>query len=161
MNQKFDKIVSIEMLEAVGEKYFDSYFECLNRCLSKDGVAAIQYISMPSPLYNDYKEGTDWIQKHIFPGGHLPSIARLLQSASKNQFELMQYNDYGKNYARTLKIWFENFKKNKKEIGLLGFDEQFFRKWVYYFNYCEAAFETRNVSVVQTLWSRPNNQYGF
>jgi cyclopropane-fatty-acyl-phospholipid synthase len=156
---EFDKIVSIEMLEAVGDKYFERYFAACERSLKRDGVLGLQVIISPDARYDQMRKGVDWIQKHIFPGSLLPSIARLNKAiqATSDLF-LYDLKDLGADYERTLSIWRANFNREKSNIRHLGFDDHFFRKWNYYFSYCEAAFAMRNISVVQMVYARPGRR---
>jgi len=155
---KFDKIISIEMIEAVGHKYFQTYFSKINHLLKKDGVLGIQAIIIPDSRYDEYRKGVDWIQKHIFPGGLLPSIGIINKTIGKvSDLYLQHLKKFGLSYARTLNIWYENMYQNLDKIKQLGFDETFIRKWEYYLCYCEAAFKSRNINVVQMVFSRPNN----
>lgn len=159
VKKRYDKIVSVEMLEAVGESFLDTYFKKIEDVLNPDGLVAIQVITSPDSRYNDFKKGVDWIQKHIFPGSLLPSIARIHQATAKfTKLHLFDFNDIGLDYARTLNVWRKNFFENIKKVKLLGFDDTFIRKWEYYLVYCEAAFAMRNISDVQLFFSRPNNR---
>jgi len=154
----YDKIVSIEMLEAVGHNYYEEYFAKVDEVLKPDGIFAFQVITSPDSRYDKLRHGVDWIQKHIFPGSLLPSVAKINSSINKtSDFTLVDLKDLGLDYARTLKLWYDEFNKNIKEIEALGYDDRFIRKWRYYFNYCEAAFEMRNINVMQMVYSRPNN----
>ena len=158
LNGKFDKIVSIEMLEAVGHKYYKSYFKKVHDLLKPDGIVAIQVITSPDSRYNDLKKGIDWIQKHIFPGSLLPSIAILNKSVNgTGDLNLVNLEEMGLHYSRTLKQWRNNFNEKLDEVKSLGFNEEFIRKWNYYLSYCEAAFEMRNINVVQMVYAKPNN----
>ena len=154
----YDKVISIEMLEAVGHNHFDSYFAKINEVLSPKGLVGLQVITSPHGRYKEFRKGVDWIQKHIFPGSLLPSVPTLTQSIVKNGgFELYSLKDMGHDYALTLRKWNENFNNNLGEVKKLGMSTKFIRKWNYYFSYCEAAFAQKNISVVQLLYSRPNN----
>lgn len=155
---KFDKIVSIEMLEAVGHKFLDIYFKKCQDLLKKDGLFALQVITCPDSRYDSLRKGVDWIQKYIFPGSLLPSIAAINGSVNKtSDLTMIDLKDMGMDYARTLKLWAERFNNALEEVRHLGFDDRFIRKWNYYLNYCEAAFESRNIHVMQLVYSRPNN----
>jgi cyclopropane-fatty-acyl-phospholipid synthase len=155
---QFDKIVSIEMLEAVGDEFLDVYFKRCNELLKKDGILAFQVITCPDSRYDELKKGVDWIQKHIFPGSLLPSVARLNQAINNTgDLTLVDLKDLGLHYARTLHIWFDQFNAKLDEVKKLGFDDRFIRKWNYYLNYCEAAFAMRNINVMQMVYARPNN----
>jgi cyclopropane-fatty-acyl-phospholipid synthase len=155
---KFDKIVSIEMLEAVGHKFLKTYFEQCSKLLNKDGILGIQVIISPDSRYDQLRKGVDFIQKHIFPGSLLPSV-KAMNTAINQTSDLTLYGmkEMGLSYAKTLKMWRENFNEKLNEVKALGFDDQFIRKWNYYLSYCEAAFETRNINVVQLIYARPNN----
>jgi len=154
----FDKIISIEMLEAVGHKYLNAYFKKCHEVLKKDGVLGLQVIISPDSRYNALKNSVDWIQKHIFPGSLLPSVAAMNKAINDTgDMTLFSLNEMGLNYARTLATWRENFNNKIIEVKKLGFDDPFIRKWNYYLSYCEAAFAARNINVVQLVYSRPNN----
>lgn len=154
----FTKAVSIEMVEAVGDKYMNDYAKVVGDCLVSEGLFAIQAITSPNSRYNEMKNSVDFIKKHIFPGSQLPSLHKLSESFFKMaQFDMIDIKDFGADYSRTLNIWQSKFNENFDQIKQAGFDEYFRRKWNYYFSYCSAAFAMRNISVVQILFSRPNN----
>jgi len=157
---RFDKIASIEMLEAVGDKYHQSFFEKCAEVLTPQGLLGVQMITVPDCSYRSLKKNVDWIQKHIFPGSLLLSVGRindvLLQTGDLFVHDL---EDLGADYARTLATWYDRFNAVKSEVRTLGFDEAFLRSWDYYLKYCEAAFATRNISVVQAIYTRPNNSF--
>lgn len=158
MEGKFDKIASIEMVEALGDPFIDIFFQKCSELLTANGLLGIQMICSADCRYNQMKDGVDFIQKHIFPGGQLLSVARTV-TATRNTSNLQLYHlqDFAESYARTLTIWREKFNARLDEVRALGFDERFIRKWNYYFCYCEAAFRTRECSVVQAIYTRPNN----
>ena len=152
----FDKIVSIEMLEAVGHKYLGTFFTACDKLLKPAGRMVIQVITIPDQNYENYRRNTDWIQKYIFPGGHLPSVTALSQVVTRNTSLLMeQLEDIGTNYARTLKDWRESFTRNLGKINSLGFDEIFQRKWIYYLAMCEAGFRERAIGDIQVVFRKP------
>jgi len=152
----FDKIVSIEMLEAVGHKYLGTFFTACDKLLKPAGRLVIQVITIPDQNYENYRRNTDWIQKYIFPGGHLPSVTALSQVVTRNTSLLMeQLEDIGTNYARTLKDWRESFTLNLGKINSLGFDEIFQRKWIYYLAMCEAGFRERAIGDIQVVFRKP------
>lgn len=155
---QFDKIVSIEMMEAIGHQYLPEFCGVLDRVLKPGGLVGLQFITCPDARYQQFRKGVDFIQKHIFPGSLLLSLNRVnaLMSA-KGNFTMHGITDLGQDYARTLRLWHEAFNKKLEAVRALGFDERFIRKWRYYLCYCEAAFALRNISVVQTLHTRPNN----
>ncbi len=155
---KYDAIIAVEMFEAVGREYFDIFFKKCEELLKENGVLVLQVITMPDNRYKEYANGTDFIQKYIFPGGHLPSISKILETTSKHtRFNLLHMEEFTEDYAKTLNIWYENFKNKKNEIKKLGFDDYFLRMWKMYLNYCEAAFLTRNVNLVQVTFTRDQN----
>lgn len=154
---QYDKIVSIEMIEAVGDEYLNTYFEKLTSLLTAKGVLTIQAITSPDSRYAEFKKDVDWIQTYIFPGSLLPSISRMSQAVERcSNMHLINLRDIGLHYARTLKVWRESFLEKRETIEKM-FDSNFVRRWEYYFSYCEAAFDTRNISNVQLTWIRPNN----
>ena len=155
---QFDKLVSIEMLEAVGHAYLPEYAAMCHRVLKPDGLMALQFITYPDGRYEQLRRGVDFIQKHIFPGSLLLSVNRLNHLlAEKGGFVLHHLEDQGRDYSRTLHTWRGLFHARLAQVRALGFDERFVRKWDYYLGYCEAAFAMRNISVVQTVHTRPNN----
>lgn len=154
----FDKIVSIEMMEAIGHAFLPIFFKVLNQRLKPNGLVSFQVITTPDSRYHEYRQGVDWIQKHIFPGGLCPSVGHLLSVINdETEFQVLRFLDFGPHYAKTLRAWDRNFTRAEDKITKLGFSETFRRKWHYYLKYCEAAFDTRNVSVVQVTLTRPNN----
>ena len=154
----YDRIVSIEMLEAVGHKYFETYFAKCNEVLKKDGVMGLQVITCPDSRYDEFRTGIDFIQKYIFPGSLLPSVGRLNEAINRtSNLFLFNLEDLGLNYAKTLKLWLDQFDKNIGRVREFGFGEKFIRTWRYYLAYCNAAFKMRNISVVQAIYTRPNN----
>jgi cyclopropane-fatty-acyl-phospholipid synthase len=154
----FDKIVSIEMMEALGDKYLETYFAKIHEVLAPHGLVALQYITCPDSRHNQMKRGIDWIQKPIFPGSLLLSIGRVSQAARRTgDLFLHNLDDHGLDYARTLREWHSTFNARLEEVRALGFDERFIRRWNYYLLYCAAAFAMRNISVVQATYTRPNN----
>lgn len=155
---QYDKIVSVEMLEAVGARYFENYFEQCHKLLKQDGILALQVITCPDSRFEALRDGVDWIQKHIFPGSLLPSVGSMNEAINRTgDLTLVDLKDLGLHYARTLKTWFENFNQQLDDVKKLGFSESFIRKWNYYLCYCEAAFEMRNINVMQLVYARPNN----
>ena len=158
LNGKFDAIIAVEMFEAVGKEYFHIFFKKCQELLKPNGVLVLQVITMPDQRYKDYSKGTDFIQKYIFPGGHLPSISKILEVTSKHtRLNLNHLEEFTEDYAKTLNIWHENFEKKLEEVKQLGFDEYFIRMWKMYLNYCEAAFLTRNINLHQLVFTRDQN----
>lgn len=154
----YDKLVSIEMLEAVGHQFQPEYFRTCAARVKPEGLIALQFITCPDHRYAAFRKGVDFIQKHIFPGSLLLSLNRVNALLSEaGGFCLHEMRDFGPDYARTLRLWRETFEQRLDAVRGLGFDERFIRKWGYYLSYCEAAFALRNISVVHTLHTRPNN----
>jgi cyclopropane-fatty-acyl-phospholipid synthase len=155
---QFDAIVSIEMLEAVGHEFLPAFFNQCHHLLKETGRVGLQVIVCPDSRYEAMRKSVDWIKKYIFPGGQLPSIKALMDSANATgDLYLHHLENFGLHYARTLQIWRDGFNRRKEAVMELGFDEVFLRKWNYYLAYCEAAFSTRNINVTQMILSRPNN----
>jgi cyclopropane-fatty-acyl-phospholipid synthase len=155
---QFDKIASIEMIEAVGDNYLETFLAKCGDVLKRDGLLALQMITVPDHTHRQLRKGTDWIQKHIFPGSLLLSISRVNEVLSRtSRMFLHDLEDLGSSYARTLHEWWERFNARLPEVNALGFDERFVRKWNYYLQYCEAAFAMRHISVVQACYTRANN----
>jgi cyclopropane-fatty-acyl-phospholipid synthase len=155
---RFDKIVSIEMLEAVGDAYLETYFAKCHELLQPGGLLALQMITCPDSRHDSLRENVDWIQKHIFPGSLLLSIHRVNEALrATGDLFLHDLKDLGLSYAETLRRWRSTFNQNEAAVRALKFDPRFIRKWNYYLAYCEAAFALRNISVVQAIYTRPNN----
>jgi len=150
----FDRIVSIEMFEAVGESYWPSYFATLKRCLRPGGRACIQTIVIDDALFDRYRVGTDFIQQYIFPGGMLPSPAAFRRAAQRAGLAVVNEHAFGTDYARTLATWRERFHARLDAVRALGFDDRFVRIWDFYLAYCEAAFARRSTDVVQFTLAR-------
>jgi cyclopropane-fatty-acyl-phospholipid synthase len=153
LKDKYDNVASIEMIEAVGEKYLNKYFETIKRSLKESGSAAIQGITIRDDLFDRYKNSEDFIQKYIFPGGFLPSMDFMMTLIGKNNLKLLKVNSYPDDYAKTLAIWRKNFFKTWNYIAPMGFDETFKRMWEFYLSYCEAGFRSRNINLIQCSMS--------
>jgi cyclopropane-fatty-acyl-phospholipid synthase len=155
---QYDRIVSIEMLEAVGHRYLGRFFSTCERVLKPDGLMALQVITIPDQRYDAYRKGVDWIQKHIFPGGHLPSLEAITRAmTASSRLVVEELDNIGIHYARTLREWRASFLARRDEVRKLGFDEIFLRKWDYYLCYCEAAFASRTLNNLHLLLTRPGN----
>lgn len=155
---KFDAIIAVEMFEAVGREYFHIFFKKCQELLKPSGVLVLQVITIPDQRYKAYSKGSDFIQKYIFPGGHLPSILKILETTSKHtRLNLNHLEEFTEHYAKTLNIWHENFENNLDEVKKLGFDDYFIRMWKMYLNYCEAGFLTRNINLHQLVFTRDQN----
>tara|TARA_B100001029_G_C15047863_1_gene448453 strand:+ start:775 stop:1956 length:1182 start_codon:yes stop_codon:yes gene_type:complete len=149
LKDKYDKIASIEMIEAVGDKYLNNYFRTIKNSLKVGGKAAIQGITIKDKLFQRYKNNEDFIQKYIFPGGFLPSLNQIKQITKNNQLKLEKINSYSSDYAKTLSTWRNNFLGTWDNISPLGFDDYFKRMWEFYLCYCEAGFKAKNIDLIQ------------
>ena len=148
---RYDRIASIEMFEAVGERFWPTYFATLRDRLLPDGAAGLQLITIADRYFESYRRNVDFIQAYIFPGGMLPSPAALDRQAARAGLRRTSQVGFGDCYARTLALWNQRFQAAWPTIGELGFDERFRRIWTYYLAYCEAGFRTRSIDVVQTV----------
>ncbi len=146
----YDRLASIEMLEAVGHEYLDTFFHTCGNALKSGGRFALQVITIPDARYDAYRRGTDWIQKHVFPGGHLPSVGAITDSVRRvSRMAIERVEEHGQDYVRTIQHWRESFQRNWGEIKTFGFDDYFRRTWDYYLAYCEAAFGTGQIHLHQ------------
>ena len=146
---KYNSIASIEMIEAVGQNYLESYFKTIKHNLSDRGMAAIQAITIDDSLFDRYKNKQDFIQKYIFPGGFLPNKNTINKLVSNNGLTVNSYNSYADHYADTLAIWRDEFNKKWDLIKNQGFDLTFKRMWEFYLSYCEAGFKSKNIDLIQ------------
>ena len=146
---QYDSIASIEMIEAVGEKYLNKYFSMIKNNLKPGGIGAIQAIIIKDELFDRYRKSEDFIQKYIFPGGFLPSLQSIKYHTKKSGLQLTEYNSYGSHYSNTLKKWRENFMNSWTDISKQGFDQSFKKIWDFYFSYCEAGFKSKNIDLIQ------------
>jgi len=146
---QYDSIASIEMIEAVGEKYLNKYFSMIKNNLKPGGIGAIQAIIIKDELFDQYRKSEDFIQKYIFPGGFLPSLQSIKDHTEKSGLQLTGYNSYGIHYSNTLKKWRENFTNSWSNISKQGFDQSFKKIWNFYFSYCEAGFKSKNIDLIQ------------
>ena len=149
LNSKYNSIASIEMIEAVGQNYLESYFKTIKDNLSDGGKAAIQAITIDDSLYDRYKNKQDFIQKYIFPGGFLPNKNTINKLVSKNGLSVNSYISYADHYADTLTMWRDEFNKKWSLIKDQGFDLTFKRMWEFYLSYCEAGFKSKNIDLIQ------------
>ncbi len=152
---QYDRIVSIEMLEAVGERYWPVFFELLRARLSPGGRAALQVITIDDHAFPAYRNRADFVQRYVFPGGMLPSPSALRAQADGAGLTWESDSDHGADYARTLAEWHRRFEQAWPEIAALGFDERFHRLWRYYLAYCEAGFHSGRIGLMQLALSRP------
>lgn len=151
----YDKIVSIEMIEAVGYEYFKTYFRTIDYCLRPGGLALIQAITIRDQDYHRAKYEMDFIKEFIFPGGCLPSTADMLHNTSKyTNLQLRSLEDIGEHYCLTLSAWLNKFQNNFESIKKLGFDHAFYRMWEYYLIYCRSGFKSKHISCAHYLWEK-------
>ncbi len=155
---QYDRIVSVEMFEAVGLAHYDEFFGACDRLLKPDGTLAMQAITMNEQKFPAYQKGSDWIQKRIFPGAELASVKEVLTSLQRaTKMSLLHLEDIGIHYALTLAEWRRRFHARAAEVRALGFDDRFMRSWDYYLAYCEAAFRERHIGDVQLVMTKNNN----
>ena len=158
----YDKLVSIEMIEAVGHRYFDTYFRLCSQRLKPHGMMLLQAIVIPDQRYDRYRRSVDFIQRYIFPGGCLPSVGAIRDTLDRvTDFRLFHLEDITPHYAETLALWRQRFRANLTQVRGLGFSDEFIRTWEYYFGYCEGGFRERAIGDVQMLLTklacRPNS----
>lgn len=159
LDGQYDKLVSLEMIEAVGREYLPGYFKNCDRLLKDDGAMMIQAITMADQRFDAYSKGVDFIQKYIFPGGFLPSVTEMQKCVrDQTNLRMVQLDDFGMHYAKTLQHWNERFHERLDEVREQGFSERFIRMWRYYLTYCEAAFLERATGLVQTVWAKPQSR---
>lgn len=152
----YDKLVSIEMIEAIGHQYMRTYFEKCNSLLAEDGMMLLQAITITDRYYESALKDVDFIKKFIFPGGFLPSVSSLSETIARHSdMKIFHLQDIGPHYARTLKAWRERFFENIDTIKQIGYNDAFVRLWDYYFCYCEGGFLERDIGTVQMLLTRP------
>ena len=149
LKNKYNSIASIEMIEAVGQNYLESYFKTIKNNLSNNGRAAIQAITIDDALFDRYKNKEDFIQKYIFPGGFLPNKNSINKYVSNNGLTIKSYESYADHYSNTLSIWRDEFNKKWDKIKNQGFDLTFKRMWEFYLCYCEAGFKSKNIDLIQ------------
>jgi cyclopropane-fatty-acyl-phospholipid synthase len=155
---QYDKVVSIEMLEAVGHAGLKPFFRACDQALRPGGKAVIQVITIPDRKYNAYRYSSDWIRKYIFPGGHLPSVGALGKALAVSSLNLNNLDNHGFDYAITLGRWRQTLLARKEQALALGYDENFLRKWEYYFAYCQAGFATRIIDLTQLVLEKPDRE---
>lgn len=161
---QYDRIVSIEMLEAVGHRYLRDYFKTCYQLLKPNGLVAYQVILSANSQYEGYRKRVDWIRKHIFPGGHLPSLSSISKTLEKSEipWDLYHSENFALHYARTLREWKKRYNQSTDELSDLGVTDDFSRRWNFYFSYCEAGFLQRHVNVAQLIFGRPDiDSYNF
>ena len=156
---KFDKLVSVEMIEAVGHRYQDTYFRQCSELLKPNGTFVLQAIVIPDRRHAQYLKTVDFIQRYVFPGGCLPSVSSILESMSRvTDLRFVHAEDFGTHYAQTLREWRQRFHERLDDVRGLGFPDRFIRMWNYYLSYCEAAFDERFTGVIQIQFDKPRCQ---
>ncbi len=161
LSGQFDKLVSIEMIEAVGPDFLDSYLSQISALLKPDGIALVQAINMPEQRYERALKNVDFIQRYIFPGSFIPSFGAILGSMQRgSDLVLTQVDDFGFHYARTLHDWCERFMAKREVLAEQGYDTEFQRLWQFYFAYCEAGFSERAIGVAHLMMAKPANKHG-
>jgi cyclopropane-fatty-acyl-phospholipid synthase len=153
---RYDKAVSIEMIEAVGHQYLETFLSCCSRLLKGDGMMAIQAITILDAAFERHKQEVDFIKRYIFPGSCIPSVAAMAQALARGtDLRLFHLEDITPHYVRTLRTWRENFFQNLDRVRALGYSDSFIRMWEFYLSYCEAGFEERYLGDVQMLLTKP------
>ncbi|MBW0235513.1 cyclopropane-fatty-acyl-phospholipid synthase family protein [Pseudomonas sp. D1HM] len=153
---QFDKLVSIEMIEAVGHDFLSGYFKQCSHLLKPQGLMLLQAITIRDQRYEQARSSVDFIQRYIFPGGALPSVQKMLEIVGKDtDMSLMHMEDFGLHYARTLRLWHENFRHAHGRLIELGYDDYFLRLWEFYLCYCEGGFMERSIGTAQLLLAKP------
>ncbi|AFJ01513.1 S-adenosyl-L-methionine dependent methyltransferase [Methylophaga frappieri] len=155
---EYDKLVSIEMVEAVGHHYLDDYFECCSALLATDGLAIIQAITIADHRYDQAVKSVDFIKRYIFPGSFIPSVCVLTESAAASRLRLINLEDIGPSYALTLAEWRHRFMSQLDTIRRQGYPDEFIRMWEFYLCYCEGGFAERTIGDVQLLFAKPDNR---
>lgn len=156
---QYDKLVSIEMIEAVGEEYLDTYFAKCSSLLKPEGLMVLQAITIVDQRYKQYVREVDFIKRYVFPGGCLPSVSRMTDAVSRKTDLIVRHlQDIGFDYARTLKDWCDNFMHARDKVHQLGYDDNFVRLWQFYLCYCEGGFRERATSAVHLVLSKPANR---
>jgi len=159
LHGQYDKLVSIEMVEAIGAPYLDTYFGQLGQLLKPDGLALLQAITIEDHRYAQALNAVDFIKRHVFPGSFIPSINALLAAKTRSSdLALVQLEDFGESYARTLQAWRERFMTHLPQVRAQGFDEHFIRMWEFYLAYCEGGFRERSIGVAHLLLAKPGNR---
>lgn len=159
LSGQYDKIISIEMIEAVGHQYFDSYFRKCGELLKPDGLMLLQAITIGDWAFEDHKQTVDFIKRYIFPGGCIPSVTAIGDSLARvSNLRMFHLEDIGPHYARTLREWRERFFANIEKVRGMGFPEEFARMWEFYLCYCEAGFAERYIGNAQILLAKPGNR---
>jgi len=157
---QFDKLVSIEMIEAVGHQFYDTYFKQCGKLLKPNGLMLLQAITIADQRYESAKRSVDFIQRYIFPGSCIPSVTAMLESITRSSdMRLFHLEDIGPHYATTLRKWEENVEANRKAILKMGYSKEFLRMWKFYLNYCEGGFMERVIGDAHLLLMKPDNRF--
>ncbi|EOA32153.1 hypothetical protein CARUB_v10015414mg [Capsella rubella] len=160
--RKYDRIIACEMIEAVGHEFMEKFFSCCEAALAQNGIFVLQFTAIPEKLYDESRLSSGFITEYIFPGGCLPSLARVTSAmASSSRLCIENVENFGIHYYHTLRCWRKNFLERQKQIMDLGFDDKFIRTWEYYFDYCAAGFKTLTLKNYQIVFSRPGNLAAF
>lgn len=160
LSGSYDKLVSIEMIESVGREYMDQYFKSCSDLLKPSGAMLIQSITIADYMFKQYVKSSDFIRKYVFPGGCLTSVSSMLESvANHTNLTLYHSESFADSYAKTLKLWYENFNQNKDKVSELGYSSSFIRLWEYYMKYCQAGFENRVIDVHHLVFKKPDNRF--
>jgi cyclopropane-fatty-acyl-phospholipid synthase len=156
LDGSYDKLVSIEMIEAVGHHFLDTFFRCCSRHLKKDGTMLLQAITIADAVYDWHKRSVDFIKRYIFPGSCIPSFSAMCQAVARvTDLRIVHVEDITPHYARTLRAWRQRFFDNIRHIRALGYSKPFIRMWEYYLCYCEGGFEERYLGNVQMIMAKP------
>lgn len=156
LHGQYDKLVSIEMIEAIGAAYMETYFATIGRLLKSDGLCLLQAITIEDHRYEQALRSVDFIKRHVFPGSFIPSINAMLSAKTRScDLALVHLEDFGESYARTLRAWRDRFLDNREAARAQGFDERFLRMWEFYLAYCEGGFLERSIGVAQLLLAKP------
>ncbi|MEO8011069.1 MAG: cyclopropane-fatty-acyl-phospholipid synthase family protein, partial [Dokdonella sp.] len=156
---RYDRLVSIEMIEAIGHQYLDTYFGKVGTLLKDDGMALIQAITIEDHRYRQALKAVDFIKRHIFPGSFIPSVSAMMSSHARvSDLKVFNLEDFGPSYALTLKAWRERFMARLAEVRALGYPARFVRMWEFYMAYCEGGFRERSIGVVQMLLAKPGSR---
>ena len=156
---QYDKLVSIEMIEAVGHHYLDTYIEQCSKLLKADGLALIQAITIEDRRYKQALKSVDFIKRYIFPGSFIPCVSAVVSSAAKvSDLRLINLEDFGESYAKTLNHWKARFNQNLDKVKEQGYSEEFIRMWLFYFSYCEGGFIEKSISDTHLLFAKPLNK---
>jgi cyclopropane-fatty-acyl-phospholipid synthase len=155
----YDKLVSIEMIEAVGAQYLDTYFAKIGRLLKPGGLALLQAITIEDHRYRQALRAVDFIKRHVFPGSFIPSVEAMLAAKTRSSdLTLVALEDFGISYARTLAVWRQRFRSRLARVRALGFDKRFVRLWDFYLAYCEGGFRERSIGVAHLLFAKPGHR---